>query len=307
MTSRIAYNNPNTEGALSLPYHYELLLDGRRLKPLRRAIQLVAAGKRVLESGAGSGVLSILAARAGAQAVYATEGDPAMARFLRRNVRAAGYESIVRVIEQDTRSLDLCDLGGETVDLVIAEHLSTWQVMEPQTSVMNHINRRLASKDAIRIPEQEFNCVELARSQFRFEEVELRSHYFCFSGIRRPVILSKPTVFQTIDFGSINGLSVNHTIEIEATCTGFVNSLRLTSPLKILEGISFQSSDSLMPPVVVPLKQDLEVRTGEVVQVNIRYRSETNWSRVDCEAWINSRLNDVSRPLLETTRLAFPH
>jgi hypothetical protein len=300
MTSRIAYNNPNTDGALSLPYHYEMLLDGRRLKPLRRAVRLVAAGRRVLESGAGSGVLSILAARAGAKAVYATERDPVVARFLRSNVRASGCGSIVHVIEKDTRSLDLNDLGGKAVDLIIAEHLSTWQVMEPQTSIMNHINRNLASERAIRIPERGFNCVELARSQFRFEEVELRSHYFCFSGIRRPLALSRPTAFRSVDFGLINGLSIDRAIEMVATRAGFVNSLRLTSPLQIFEEISFRSSDSLMPPVVVPLKQDLEVREGDVVQVHIRYRCETSWSRFECEARrVDSRPN-VPLPLLET-------
>lgn len=75
MTSRIAYNNPDCNGSFGLPYHYELLFDRHRLGPLRRAIALAAIGRRVLESGAGSGVLSILAARAGARMVYTTEPD----------------------------------------------------------------------------------------------------------------------------------------------------------------------------------------------------------------------------------------
>src|SRR5947199_3393662 len=98
MTSRIAYNNPDGNGALGLPYHYEMLADRRRLAPLRRAIRLVARDKRVLESGAGSGVLSLLAAQAGARAVYAGARDPEMARFLRRHVAASRYRTIAHVI-----------------------------------------------------------------------------------------------------------------------------------------------------------------------------------------------------------------
>jgi SAM-dependent methyltransferase len=264
MTSRIAHNNPDANGALGLPYHYEMLADRRRLKPLRRAIQLVTKGRRVLESGAGSGVLSILAARAGAGVVYAIERDPAIARFLRKNVLASGYESIVRVIEKDTRSVTLSDIEGQPVDVVISEHLSTWQVMEPQMSIMNYVNRYLADESAVRIPECAFDFVELVSSQFRFEDVvELRTHYFCFSGVRRPLAFSSPTLFRAVDFRLLNAITTDQSVDVVANRSGVINSLRLTSPLQVFGSISFRSSDSLMPPVVVPFKDDLEVLEGD--------------------------------------------
>ena len=285
MTSRIAYNNPDGNGALGLPYHYEMLADQRRLGPLRRAIRLVARGRRVLESGAGSGVLSILAAKAGARAVYAVERDPAMARFLRQNVEASGYGEIVHVLERDTRDVSLGDIGGQRVDVTIAEHLSTWQVTEPQTSVMNYVNRHLAEESAVRIPECASNCVELVCSQYRFEDVvELRTPYFGFSGIRKPKVFSDPTLFRRVDFGSVNELVNDHDVDIVATRDGLVNGLRLTSPLRVFGSLSFRSSDSLMPPVVVPLEKDLEVKAGDIVNVRFRYRYETSWSQVECAA-----------------------
>jgi predicted RNA methylase len=285
MTSRIAYNNPDAEGRLSLPYHYEILADRRRLEPLRRAIESVARGRRVLESGAGSGVLSLFAAKAGARQVYAVEKDPAIIKWIRENVRSCRLENVVRVIEEDARSLTLADVDGQKVDLIIAEHLSTWQVTESQISVMNHLNRQVAGEPAIRIPECAFNCVELANSQFRFEDaVDLRTYYFVFSGIRGPKVLSRPTLFQRIDFGELNETSINHAIRVKATGSGIVNSLQLTSPLRLLEGIDFQSSDSLMPPVVVPLAEDLQVEAGDVVKVHCKYSFETEWQLVSCEA-----------------------
>jgi predicted RNA methylase len=285
MTSRIAYNNPDVNGALRLPYHYEMLADRRRLEPLRRAIHLVARGKRVLESGAGSGVLSILAAKAGARAVYAVERDPVVARFLRQNVQASGYSSIIHILEKDTRDVTLNEIDGQPVDVAIAEHLSTWQVTEPQTSVMNYVNQYLADESAVRIPECAFHRVELVNSRFRFEDAaELRTHYFGFSGVRRPLACSAPTLFRKVDFSSINELMVDHDVDVVANRNGIVNSLRLTSPLQVFGGISFRSSDSLMPPVVVPLAEDLMLRAGDVVNVRFRYRCETGWHRVNCEA-----------------------
>src|ERR1700722_4505950 len=200
MTSRINYNNPTANGAFGLPYHYELLADRRRLIPLRRAVKMAARGRRVLESGTGSGVLSILAARAGARSVYAVEKDPCMAAFARRNFRLAGVDSIVRLIQDDVRSVRLADLGGERVEMVIAENLSTWNVTEPQIPIMNYVNEHLAKDSAIRIPGHLYHRAELVRSRFRFADaVDLRTYYFGFSGIPKPVVLSLPTLFEEID------------------------------------------------------------------------------------------------------------
>lgn len=299
MTSRIAYNNPDPAGAFNLSYHYELLADSGRLTALRRAIQLVAGGKRVLESGAGSGVLSILAARAGARVVYAVEKDPAIARFLWQNVRRAGCAPVVRIVEADTLSLSLADLDWQPVDVVIAEHLSTWQVTEPQVALMNHVNRHLAHAETVRVPQRACNRLQLVRSRFRFEDaVELRTHFFCFSGIRRPAVLSAAAELHEVDFAAVNDGVVDRSVEVLATRTGVVNSLRLTSPLRIFGDISFRSSDSLMPPVVVPLARDLAVHAGDVVEVRCRYRHGTRWDQFQCAAEVIDSPRTVARAAL---------
>ena len=285
MTSRIAYNNPGRNGAFGLPYHYELLADRQRLDPLRRAISVAAPGRRVLESGAGSGILSILAARAGAEMVYTTEPDRQVARFARNNVARSGYGHKIRIIEKDTRELTIRDIDNSPVDMVIAEHLSTWQVTEAQIPVMNHINKLLAAEGAVRIPESASNRIELAWSQFRFEDVvELRTAYFGFSGIPKPQIFSEPLEVQPVFFNRINPTLVDRSVQILTTRSGIVNSLRLTSPLCIFGDIRFESSDSLMPPVIIPLPDDIEVAAGDSVQVHVTYHCETNWSEVQCES-----------------------
>ena len=289
MTSRIEYNNPTCDGSLGLPYHYEMLADRRRVAPFRRAIAKVARGRRVLESGAGSGLLSILAAQGGARAVYAVEKDPCVAEFTRRNLRKADVESVVRLIVKDVRSVTLADLDGERVDMVIAENLSTWNVAEPQISVMNHINEYLAESATVRIPERIFHHAELVRSHYRFADaVDLRAHYFGFTGIPRPVVLSQPTVFRVIDLGQVNHTNLAGEICMSATESGVVNGLRLTSPLQICGLIKFRSSDSLMPPVIVPLPEDLTVTEGDVVRVDFKYQCESDWMHFHCTARLHA-------------------
>jgi predicted RNA methylase len=284
MTSRTDYNNPELNGALPLPYHYEMVADGRRVAPFKAAIEQVCPGRVVLESGTGSAILSLLAARAGADIVYTFDLDPAVGALAKANVERSGLTNIVFTLK-DTLTVTLDDLGGRRPDVVIAENLSTWQVTEPQIELLNHINRNLAGPSAIRLPSKIFNSLQLAQSEYRFEDlVDVRTHYFQFTGVPAPLALSDPAVFDEVDLREVNRVSVAGTLDVVATRDGLLNSLRLTSPLEVYDGITFAGSDSLMPPVVVPLVDDLPVRAGDVVRLEISYRTNTSWEEMRCSA-----------------------
>ncbi len=66
---------------------------------LRAAEELVRPGQRVLDVGAGSGILSIAAARLQAAYVQAVEIDPVAARVCRENVARNGVADRVAVLE----------------------------------------------------------------------------------------------------------------------------------------------------------------------------------------------------------------
>ncbi|MBN2000207.1 50S ribosomal protein L11 methyltransferase [candidate division KSB1 bacterium] len=287
MTSRIDYNNPDCRDALCLSYHYELVSDKKRVTPFRNAIQRVCAGKRVLESGTGSGILSLLAARSGADKVYAVEKDTAVAKFAGQNFSSSPYGDRIQLIVKDVRDVTLADLDGETVDVVIAENLSTWQVTEPQISIMNHIQNGLLAENGFCLPERIDNYIELTFSEYRFEDlIELRTHFFQFSGIPEPRVCSDRALFSQFIFRDYNDPEVDHRVILKPTANGWINSVRLTSPLVVYQNITFDSSDSLMPPVVVPLEKDMQVKEDDAVEVSIRYTTNTRWDRFYCRARI---------------------
>ena len=284
MTSRADYNNPHGAGELGLPYHFEMLSDTSRVNPFKRAIEQTAKGRIVIESGTGTGVLSALAARAGAEHVFAVELDPKVAEFAKANFERLGLSNI-SIIQKSTLEVTLDDLQGKQPSLVIAENLSTWQATEPQVQVMNHIAGTLATDEAIFLPTVAANYVELADSNFWFYDVvELRTHYFEFTGIKQPSLRSEPALFSRFEFAKENATKYDHAIELIAQSSGKVNSLRLTSPLQVYSEISFHASDSLMPPVVVPLEKDIEVQAGQKVKVHIKYETLTDWERFTCQA-----------------------
>lgn len=104
------------EAALS--YHQRMLADPHRLDAYERAIRaLVRPGDVVLDLGAGTGILSLLAARRGAR-VHAVESMP-VAELAREVVRQNGFADRIVMHCADIRTLQVV----EPVDLVVSDFM----------------------------------------------------------------------------------------------------------------------------------------------------------------------------------------
>jgi ribosomal protein L11 methyltransferase len=79
---------------------------------LRLLEPVVEDGSRIADIGAGSGILSIAAAKLGAALVLAVEVDPYACRVAEENIAANGVACVVRVIERAATCEYLADLGG---------------------------------------------------------------------------------------------------------------------------------------------------------------------------------------------------
>ena len=96
----------------------------------------VPVGSRVLDLGAGSGILAIAAARLGAGTVDAVELEPVAATVCRENVERNGVQSVVRVLEG---TLESRPEAAGPYDLAVAN--ITIRVIE---AVHEELARRLA-------------------------------------------------------------------------------------------------------------------------------------------------------------------
>ena len=79
---------------------------------------------------------------------------------------------------------------------------------------------------------------------------------------------------------------VEDSVTIPVTQAGTINCVRLTSPLVVHDDITFEASDSLMPPVVLPLKEDLSVSAGDSVRVDISYETNSDWNAFNVDATV---------------------
>lgn len=107
-----------------LNYHRALLDDVVRLDAYDRAIRrLVRPGDVVLDVGTGTGILAMLAARAGAARVHAVEST-AVAGLAEELVAANGLGGVVTVHRADARTL----APVEPVDLIVSECMGRFLV-----------------------------------------------------------------------------------------------------------------------------------------------------------------------------------
>lgn len=135
-------------------WHFTMLADAGRNDAFARAIQaVVRPGMRVLDIGAGSGLLAMLAARAGAEQVFAVELNPAIAEAAREVVAANGLSDRVSVLTGSSLALDAeRDLGGP-VDAVLAEIFDSSLLGEGALPSFRHATAALLKPGGVVLPQ----------------------------------------------------------------------------------------------------------------------------------------------------------
>ncbi len=140
--------------ANALP-HFFMIRDNVRVTAYRSAIDRHCAGKRVLEIGCGSGILSLFAARAGARSVVAIE-ESAVANIAARMFETNGCAEIVDLRRGNSRDIEI----AEKAEVLVHEILGTDPLAENLLFYLSDARRRLLAPGGRLIPYRlEVACV----------------------------------------------------------------------------------------------------------------------------------------------------
>jgi type II protein arginine methyltransferase len=143
-------------------WHFTIVDDERRNADYDAAIRgAVGSGSRVLDIGAGTGLLAMMAARAGAADVISCEMNGAIAEAAAEVVRANGLADRVRVIAKHSGDLDPAELGGPA-DVLVSETISNDVVGQAWLPALADARARLCTADARIIPARTIARVALA-------------------------------------------------------------------------------------------------------------------------------------------------
>ncbi len=251
---------------IPLIYHYYLLRDEHRLLGFRDAIRaLVRPGDRVLELGAGTGILSFFAAQQGAR-VVALELDDYTREAARHFLQINGVASQVELIAADARET----IPSGVYDVVICEMMFTGLLQERQVEVLRRTAAQLGGLPERTIPRGATLLVDAGSADFSYASYNAPFVRPYDPKDYRPLTASK--VYCEVDFLSLpetDRVMTRVVVDVEESAQ--INAVRLVTDTLMRSGIRLEASLEYCWPFVFPLANPCPAREGEKILVQLDY------------------------------------
>ena len=137
-------------------WHIPMLNDVRRNdafeRAIRSAVEKEGPDARILDIGTGSGLLSMMAARAGAKDIVTCEKVPVIAETAERIVALNGYARQIRVVNKSSTQIVVGKDIERRADILISEILSSDLLAEDVLGTFEDAHARLLREGATIIP-----------------------------------------------------------------------------------------------------------------------------------------------------------
>lgn len=233
---------------------FACLHDSKRTIAFGKAIRnSVKTGDIVLELGAGTGILTMLALDAGAKHVYAVEFDKGNINSLISVLKQNGYYEKVTIIHSDATTIKI----PEKVDYIICEMIATGLIEELQVPVMNNVLKQLKKTGQVLLAKYDI-FVELVSSKSKFYNKEFNIIRYELPEMRdmRSQPLTKKYLVRSVDFYKINNKNkINSIIKIFCQKSGEINAIRLSGKTTFADGSIFKNSTAYDFPIILPLEK----------------------------------------------------
>lgn len=152
-------------------WHFPMMNDTYRNNCYERALQkLVKHDSVVLDIGSGSGLLALMAARAGAKQVYTCEKVKVIANIARQIVEANGYSQQITTFNKLSNDLKVGEDLAEPADILVSEIFDVGLLAEYAVPSIRHAREHLLKPNAKIIPKSATVYAVLVDSQDVFYE-----------------------------------------------------------------------------------------------------------------------------------------
>lgn len=264
--------------------------DGVRIDAYARAIeQTVRPGNVVVDLGCGTGIMSLLALRAGARRVHAVDMDSAV--WLARELAADnGFGDKLVVHHGSSFDLKL----DERADVVIADLRGSFPLYQQNLATLEDARARLLVPGGVLMPKRDRLFVAMIEADAHRRDLEagwqsLERQGFdakaarhatlnCAysdgdSPIRGNHVLSEAKVWAEIAYGEPFARMLSATVDLTVTRGGVVSGLALWFEATVHGDIVYSNAPGqqlVYKRIVLPLLEPARVKVGDAMRVTLR-------------------------------------
>ncbi|KAL6655709.1 hypothetical protein ACP70R_006535 [Stipagrostis hirtigluma subsp. patula] len=183
--------------------HEEMLKDVVRTKSYQNVItqnSFLFKDKIVLDVGAGTGILSLFCAKAGAKHVYAIECSQ-MADMAKEIVNKNGYANVITVIKGKVEEIEL---PVPKVDVIISEWMGYFLLFENMLNTVLYARDKWLADDGVVLPDKaSLHLTAIEDAEYKDEKIEFWNNVYGFdmSCIKKQAMM-EPLV-DTVDANQI--------------------------------------------------------------------------------------------------------
>lgn len=285
-----------------LSWHLQMVRDDARNRAYRTAIEtVIGPDDEVLEIGAGSGLLALMAARAGAKSVTTLEMEPVLAAAARRSVADNGFADRVRVINTVSTEAKLGQEIKNRATVLIAEMFDSLLIGEDALHTLTDAKLRLCRRDARVIPARarlygrlvEHDRVVAGGPLDRpVEGFDLSALNTLSTGLARQVRsdrgtgrpLTDPALLFSFDFGAPVPLTGSVALDLPVLQAGRADAVQCWFELDLSAGVTFSTHpdtyDNHWWEPFLRLDGRPTVQAGETVPLTVDYARTVVWARL---------------------------
>ncbi|AEB08803.1 50S ribosomal protein L11 methyltransferase [Desulfobacca acetoxidans] len=271
-------------------WHFNIVNDTLRNETYARALnRFVQPGMLVLEIGAGTGLLAMLAARAGAAQVITCEKEPLVAERAHTIIVRNGLADRVTVVSKELSRLTVGTDLPRRADLLVAEIVDNYLLGELVLPLYSHARKHLLTPEARVLPET------IAAGGMLVGGLETRSFRMGtfmgfdlspFNTLAPPVIttgeggglfeaLSEPLEIFRFDLRAVRYPDREHRrLEVAVTQNGLAQGFMQWNRLNFGDDLTFENRPPLKScwwPVIHLFPEELPVRQGDLVCLNAEH------------------------------------
>lgn len=212
--------------------HEEMLKDVVRTKSYQNVIyqnKFLFKDKVVLDVGAGTGILSLFCAKAGAAHVYAVECSQ-MANMAKQIVEANGFSNVITVLKGKIEEIEL---PVTKVDIIISEWMGYFLLFENMLNTVLYARDKWLVDDGIVLPDKaSLYLTAIEDAEYKDDKIEFWNNVYGFdmSCIKKQAMM-EPLV-DTVDQNQIvTNCQLLKTMDISKMAPGDAS---FTAPFKLV-------------------------------------------------------------------------